>query len=285
MKRFVGLCLAAFLASLSALAAAAPDTLAKIKRTGTITIAYSPGALPFSFKDEVGKPAGYSVDICRRIVAGLQSQLKIPELKTRWIAANTPGRLKVVAEGKADIECGTTTVTLSRQEKVDFSNFVFVELGGVLVKSDKGIERLTHLGDKKIAVTPGTTTEKRLKRTLLGQLVRAKFVPIEEPAQGMKLLDAGKVDAYAGDRLVLIGQAAASKDRDKLSMLTEQFSIDPYAFALPRGDADFRLAVNEGLAHLYRTREIEKIFVEWFGPNAEPSTLLRAVYFLYAFAD
>ncbi len=285
MKRFVGLCLAAFLASVPALAVGAPDTLAKIKRTGTITIAYSPGSLPFSFKDEAGKPAGYSVDICRRIVAGLQSQLGVEALKTRWVAGNTPGRLQVVAEGKADIECGTTTVTLSRQKKVDFSNFVFVELGGVLVKSDKGIERLTHLADKKIAVIPGTTTEKRLKRTLLGQLVRAKFVSIDEAAEGMKLLDAGKVDAYAGDRLVLIGQAAASKDRDNLAMLTEQFSIDPYAFALPRGDANFRLAVNEGLAHLYRTKEIEKIFAEWFGPKAEPSTLLRAVFFLYGFAD
>lgn len=285
MKRFVGLCLVALLASVPGLAAGAPDTLAEIKRTGTITIAYSPGSLPFSFKDEAGKPAGYSVDICRRIVAGLQAKLKVSALKTRWIAGNTPGRLKVVAEGKADIECGTTTVTLSRQEKVDFSNFVFVELGGVLVKSDAGIERLTHLDDKKIAVVPGTTTEKRLKRALLGKLVQAEFVPIEEAGEGMKLLDAGEVEAYAGDRLVLMGQAAASRDRENLSMLTEQFSIDPYAFALPRGDSDFRLAVNEGLAHLYRTGEIEKIFVEWFGPKAEPSTLLRAVYFLYGFAD
>ena len=285
MKRFVGLYLVAILASVPSLAAGAPDTLAKIKRTGTITIAYSPAALPFSFKDKAGKPAGYSVDICRRIVAGLQAQLEIAELNTRWLAGNTPGRLKLVAEGKADIECGTTTVTLARQEKVDFSNFVFVELGGVLVKSDKEIERLTHLADKKVAVIPGTTTEKRLKRTLLGQLVRAKFVPIEDAAQGMKLLDAGKVDAYAGDRLVLIGQAGESKNRENLSMLTEQFSIDPYAFALPRGDSDFRLVVNEGLAYLYRTGEIERIFSEWFGPKAEPSTLLRAVYFLYGFAD
>lgn len=285
MKHFVGLCLVAFFLSVPAIAAAAPDTLAKIKRTGTITIAYSPSALPFSFKDEAGKPAGYSVDVCRRIVAGLQSKLQVPALKTRWVAGNTPGRLKVVAEGKADIECGTTTVTLSRQEKVGFSNFIFVELGGVLVKSDAGIDRLTHLDDRKIAVIPGTTTEKRLKLALLGQLVKADFVSIEEAAEGMKLLDAGKVDAYAGDRLVLMGRAARSRDRENLSMLTENFSVDPYAFALPRGDSDFRLAVNEGLAHLYRTGEVEKIFTDWFGPKAEPSTLLRAVYFLYGFPD
>ncbi len=285
MKRLVGLCLIALFVSVPAAAVGAPDTLAKIKRTGTITIAYSPSALPFSFKDKAGKPAGYSVDLCRRIVAGLQSKLKVPALKTRWIAGNTPGRLKVVSEGKADIECGTTTVTLSRQESVDFSNFVFVELGGVLVRSDAGIDRLTHLDERKIAVIPGTTTERRLKLSLLGQLVKADFVSIEEAGEGMKLLDAGKVDAFAGDRLVLMGQASKSRDRESLSMLTENFSVDPYAFALPRGDADFRLAVNEGLAHLYRTGEVEKIFADWFGPKAEPSTLLRSVYFLYGFPD
>ncbi len=285
MKRLVGLCLVVLFVSAPGIAVGVPDTLAKIKRTGTITIAYSPGALPFSFKDKAGKPAGYSVDICRRIVAGLQAKLKVPALKTRWIAGNTPGRLKVVAEGQADIECGTTTVTLSRQERVDFSNFVFVELGGVLVRSDAGIDRLTHLDDRKIAVIPGTTTERRLKLALIGQLVKADFVSIEEADEGMQLLDAGKVDAFAGDRLVLMGQASASRNPDNLSMLTENFSVDPYAFALPRGDADFRLAVNEGLAHLYRTGEVEKLFADWFGPKAEPSTLLRSVYFLYGFPD
>ncbi len=285
MKRLLGLSLILCLISVSTTVVGAPDTLEKIKRTGAITIAYSPSALPFSFRDEAGKPAGYSVDMCRRIVAGLQAKLKVPALKTRWVAANTPGRLKAIADGQADIDCGTTTVTLSRQEMVGFSNFIFVELGGVMVKSDAGIDRLTHLDDRKIAVVPGTTTERRLRRALLGQLVKADFVAIEEADEGMKLLDKGKVDAFAGDRLVLMGQAAASKNRKNLSMLTEDFSVDPYAFALPRGDAAFRLAVNEGIAHLYRTGQVEKIFSDWFGPKAEPSALLRSVYFLYAFPD
>lgn len=285
MKRFVGLCLIACLAGAPVSGMGAPDTLAKIKQSGVVTIAYSPDSRPFSFKDEAGKPDGYSVDICRRIVAGLQAKLKVPSMKTRWVASNTPGRLTVVAEGRADIECGTTTVTLDRQEKVDFSNFIFVESGGVLVKSDAGMERLTHLDDKRIAVIPGTTTERRLKRALMGRLVNAEFVPIQEAAKGMKLLERGKVDAFAGDRLVLAAQAASSSKRDNLSMLTEQFSVDPYALALPRGDWNFRLAVNEGLAHLYRTGEIQKIFMESFGSKAEPSTLLQTVYFLYGFAD
>jgi len=285
MRRLVGLCLVACLLSAPALATGAPDTLGKIKRTGVVTIAFSPDSRPFSFKDKRGKPAGYSVDICRRIVAGLQAELRVPALKTRWVAGNTPGRLNVIAEGKADIDCGTTTVTLSRQEEVAFSNFVFVELGGILVKSSAGIERLTHLDKKKVAVIPGTTTEKRLRRALMGRLVKAKFVPIKEARQGIKLLDSGKVDAYAGDRLVLLGQASSARNPKHLSMLTARFSVDPYAIALPRGDSDFRLAINEGLAHLYRTGEIEKIFREWFGPGAEPSVLLQAVYFLYGFAD
>lgn len=286
MKRLLGLLMmAACLVVSPVFGVQAAGTLGKIQASKTIVIAYNPNAQPFSFDGEDKQPAGYSIAICKRVVAGIQSQLGLSDLKVKWIPGNTPSRLAAVAEGKADMECGTTTVTLSRQEKVDFSNMIFVESGGVLVKSDSGINQFADLEGKKIAVIPGTTTEKRLRETLEKKVINAKLIPIEQASEGMSALDRGKVDAYAGDRVVLLGQASAAKDPKNLSMLTAQFSIDPYAFALTRGDPDFRLAVNRVLARLYRTGEIEQIFNRWFGPKAEPSVLLQAVYFLNAFAD
>ncbi|MDJ0889948.1 MAG: amino acid ABC transporter substrate-binding protein [Gammaproteobacteria bacterium] len=285
IKRLVGLLMSVCLFSVPALSPQAAGTLDEIKASGTMVIAYSPDLPPFSFHDDSKRPAGYSVAICERVVAGLQSRLGLSKLKVKWVQANTPDRLQAVAQGKAHMECGTTTVTLSRQEKVDFSNEIFVESGGVLVKSDADINKFSDLAGKRIAVIPGTTIEQRLGETLDKRGIDAKLVPVEQANQGRAALDSGRVDAHAGDRLVLLEQASAAKDPGNLSMLTAQFSVDPYAFAITRGEPDFRLAVNRILAELYRSGEIEKIFARWFGPNARPSGLLQAVYFLNAYAD
>jgi ABC-type amino acid transport substrate-binding protein len=284
MTRLIGLLAVISLIWQPALAGAAPDTLGKIKSSQTITIAYSDNSLPFSFTED-GKPSGYSVDLCKEIVDSLKQQLGLEDIKVQWKAANTPERLRMVEKGEADLECGTTSITLDRQEKVDFSNEIFIESGGVLVLADSDMQGLISLGGKKVAVIPGTTTEKRLAKALERKHVNAEMVKIKNAKEGIEALDAKKVDAYAGDQLTLAGEVAQSKDPSRYAMLTQQFSIDPYGLALPRGDADFRLAVNRALARVYREGAIEQIFVGAFGPDAEPSDILKVVYLINAYPD
>jgi glutamate/aspartate transport system substrate-binding protein len=284
MTRLIGLLAVISLIWQPALAGAAPDTLGKIKSSQTITIAYSDNSLPFSFTED-GKPSGYSVDLCKEIVDSLKQQLGLEDIKVQWKAANTPERLRMVEKGEADLECGTTSITLDRQEKVDFSNEIFIESGGVLVLADSDMQGLISLGGKKVAVIPGTTTEKRLAKALERKHVNAEMVKIKNAKAGIEALNARKVDAYAGDQLTLAGEVAQSKDPSRYAMLTQQFSIDPYGLALPRGDADFRLAVNRALARVYREGAIEQIFVGAFGPDAEPSDILKVVYLINAYPD
>ena len=267
------------------LTAAATGTLDSIKSSGSITIAYAKNALPLSFDREGGGPSGYSIDICKRIVASLQRQLEMPQIEVKWIRGNTPRRLAAVLNKEAQMECGTTSVTLDRQQQVDFSNIIFVEAGGILIRADSGAQALSDLAGKTIGVTPDTTTERRLRAVLDERLINAKLVPIKNAKDGMELLQARELDALAGDRLVLVGQATLTGDPEEFTMLNAQFSIDPYAFALPRGDSDFRLAVNRALAQLYRTGEIKKIFSRWFGTEAKPSIILESVYFIFGFSD
>jgi ABC-type amino acid transport substrate-binding protein len=284
MTRLIGLLAVISLIWQPALAGAAPDTLGKIKSSQTITIAYSDNSLPFSFTED-GKPSGYSVDLCKEIVDSLKQQLGLEDIKVQWKAANTPERLRMVEKGEADLECGTTSITLDRQEKVDFSNEIFIESGGVLVLADSDMQGLISLGGKKVAVIPGTTTEKRLAKALERKHVNAEMVKIKNAKAGIEALNARKVDAYAGDQLTLAGEVAQSKDPSRYAMLTQQFSIDPYGLALPRGDADFRLAVNRALARVYREGAIEQIFVGAFGPDAEPSDILKVVFLINAYPD
>ena len=284
MRRLIGLLVLASLVWQPAMAGEPPDTLAKIKNSRRITIAHGTDGAPFSFIKD-GEPTGYSIDLCREIVTNLEQQLGVDDIKIEWRAGDTPERLSMVEKGDADIDCGTTSITLARQEKVDFSNPVFVESGGVLVLKKSGILGLISLADKKIAVMPGTTTEHRLLNALERKHVKAELVKIRDPHEGMAALDAGSADAYAGDRLVLIGQVADSKDPNRYVMLNEMFSVDPYGFALPRGDADFRLAVNRALAGVYGGAALEQIFVRWFGSDAQPSEALQALYLINAYPD
>jgi len=284
MKRLIGLLVLAALVWKPAMAGESPDTLAKIKSSKTITIAHAAAGAPFSFIKD-GKPAGYSIDLCQEIVASLEKQLGIDNIRIEWRAGSTPERLSMVERGDADIDCGTTSITLGRQEKVDFSNPVFVASGGVLVLEESGIQGLVSLADKKVAVMSGTTTEQRLLKALERKHIQAELVKIKDTKEGMAALESGKADAYAGDRLVLIDQATQSKDPGRYAMLDEMFSVDPYGFSLPRGDADFRLAVNRALAGVYRGAALEQIFGRWFGPNAQPTELLQAVYLINAYPD
>ncbi|WP_295880941.1 amino acid ABC transporter substrate-binding protein [uncultured Thiohalocapsa sp.] len=272
---------------LAAALPAAADTgaLDRIKASGTITIAYDPNAYPISFKDADGAPRGYSVDLCRRIVAGVQRALELDALEVAWIEGNTPRRIAAVANAEADLECGTTTMTLARQRRVDFANVVFVESGGVLVRADSGIRALEDLGGKTLGVIPETTTERRLRPVLEARLINAELKPIRDARDGRERLKEGALDAVAGDRLVLIGQVAEAGNAQDFAILDADFSVEPYAFAVPRNDADFRLVVNTALAQIYRTREVDRIFERWFGEDSEPTALLETVYFIYGFAD
>jgi glutamate/aspartate transport system substrate-binding protein len=284
MRLIIGLLVLTSLIGEPAIAGNTPNTLEKIKSGKTITIAHAATGAPFSFtKDD--EPTGYSIDLCREIVTSLEKQLGIDDIKIEWRAGSTPERLSMVEKGDADIDCGTTSITLERQEKVDFSNPVFVESGGVLVLEESGIQGLISLADKKVAVMPETTTEKRLLDALERKHIKAEMVKINNSQEGMAALVSGKADAYAGDRMVLIGQVAESKNPGRFAMLKEMFSVDPYGFAVPRGDADFRLAVNRALAGVYRGAALEQIFVRWFGPDAQPSETLQALYLLNAYPD
>ncbi len=268
----------------TALAAEAPDPLKKIKSTRTITLGYSETAVPFSFVGNDNRPQGYSVDLCKRIADGIQQQLGLTELKINWVKVDVATRILATVKGTVDIECGSTTHTLSREEQVDFSNMTFVDGGSFISKARNKLATIKELSGRKISVIPGTTTEKVLKTALDQAQVRAEIIPVQTHAEGFSSLREDRVDAYASDRMILIGLALNAIDAQSYRLSDEMFSYEPYALMMRR-DADFRLAVNRELARLYRSGDILNLYARWYGPLGEPSTLLKAMYFLNALPE
>jgi ABC-type amino acid transport substrate-binding protein len=260
--------------------AQAPDTLKKIKAAGSITVAFSGDSLPFSYVESNNQPAGYSIDLCQRVIAAIGRAVGVPDLKVNWTVDTVPNRIAAVATGKADLECANTTASQTRMKNVDFSNLIFVDGGGFLVRSDSSVNGTSDLAGKSVAVTSGTTTERRLNAMLRDRLINAKVVSVKDGVEGVAMLESGAVAAFASDKIKLIGLAAQAKDPKIFALLSEDLSFEPYAFMLPRNDSAFRLVVNSALTQVYISGEIDPIFTKWLGKLGRPSGLLAAMYIL-----
>jgi glutamate/aspartate transport system substrate-binding protein len=274
------------LLSVQALEAQALDgTLKKIKDSSTMNLGYLADAAPFSFLGPDKKPTGYSVELCTRIAGAIQKQLNV-NLKLNWVALTAENRINMVEQGKVDIECGTTTTSLSRYEKVDFSLMTYVDGGTLLTLANSPLRSLTDLSGKRIAVITGTTTESALAKFLKEQFVTGvQLVPVKDHVEGRTALESGTVEAFASDQAILIALALTSKDPKRFALADGLFSYEPYAFMLRRNDPSFRLAVNRALATLYRSGEILPIYDSWFGALGKVGDAIEAMYMINGLPD
>jgi ABC-type amino acid transport substrate-binding protein len=254
-------------------------TLEKIARTGEFLVGYRADSSPLSYENSDGEPSGYSVDLCRRIAAGVKAHLGDNDIETKFVRISSEERLSAVIDGKIDIECGSTTITLSRQEKVDFSLPTFVTGATVLSLASTGIQSMSDLSGKKIGVVRDTTTHAQLENHLKENLIDAEIVILADRTEGMTYLNRGGVDALASDQIVLIGQIIESLNPRQYSLMTDIFSYEPYGFVVRRNDADFRLVVNKSIAQMYRSGQHADVFYKWIGrTGVSVPPILAAMY-------
>ncbi len=247
-----------------------------------VRIAYRADARPFSFVNDAKEPLGYTIDLCKQVTESMARQFNIPELKIEWVPVTVDTRFSAVASGKADMECGSSTVTLGRMKEVDFSIFIFVESTGVLVTRASNLHAFAEMNGKKIAVVSSTTNARAVAEQIRQQKLDITLVLAKDRDEGVDALEAGRVDGFASDKLLLAG--AQVKKPEALALLPDDLSIEQYAIVVPRGDWAMRLAVNTGLAQVFRSGRTRGLFERWFfGGN--PGLLLEAVYTLGRIAD
>ena len=267
--------------------AAAPfeGRLKQIVDSKTISVAYRTDALPFSFEDADKKPAGYTVDLCRAVIGVIERQLGAGALNVQWVPVTSQNRLAAVASGQADMECGATTVTLGRMKEVDFSSLTFVDGTGLLVKKSTGGNSLIDLANKKIGVIAGTSNERALNDALKAKVMTATVVTLKSRDEGLAQLESGAIDAFASDRVLLIGLAEKAKEPGSLALMVDAISFEPYAIVLPRGDWALRLAVNSALAQIYKSSALPELYNRWFFQLGRPNTDLQVVFGLGALPE
>ena len=280
MFRTTTLALALLLAAGSVQAQGLQGRLKKIADSKSITIAYRADATPFSFTDDKQQVVGFSIDLCKRVVNMIERQIKVPGLQVKWLPVTVQTRFDAVAKGQADMECSSSTVTLSRLKLVDFSSYIFLETTSLLTRSGSGLRSLSDMSGKRIAVVSGTTNERAVRSQLARREINATVMPFATRDEAFAALEDGKADAFASDRLLLVGAGIRARDPKSFYMLPDELSFEPYGIVLPRGDSDFRLAVNTALSHLYGSGEIVEIFGRWFRQFGDPGPVIRAMYLI-----
>lgn len=255
-----------------------------IAKTKLIKVAYRTDARPFAFANDAKEPAGYSVDLCKLVVSSIEHQLGNSSLKIEWVPVNVETRFSTVMSGKADMECGSSSITLGRFKNVDFSNVIFIESTGLIVGKSANIHTFADLAGKKIAVAAGTTNERAILDTIKQQKIEAALVSVKNGSEAIALLESGQADAFASDKLLLVG--AHLKDPQAFMMLPDDLSFEPYAITLPRGDWAMRLAVNTALADIYRSGLVVSVFRRWFEPvGLQIGPMLRIIYALGSLSE
>jgi ABC-type amino acid transport substrate-binding protein len=267
-------------------AAAADGALARIAKRGEMRIGYDKDSEPMSFVDKDDSPAGYSVDLCRRIGAAVKAELKRDDLKLTFVPMDFDGKFKGIVNGDVDIECGSTTITLDRYKLIDFSVMTFVTGGSFVSRANGPVNTIADLAGKSVAVIPGTTTETALRQQLKDSLIDAKVVSVKDHTEGMAKLDAGQVAALASDQMLLIGQLMKSQNAKNYALSNDLYSYEPYGLVVPRDDSGFRLVVNRALVQMYRNSQYVDIYARWVGwAGIKPSPVLVSMFAIQQFSD
>jgi glutamate/aspartate transport system substrate-binding protein len=206
------------------------------------------------------------MDLCMKIVDAVKAELNLPTLQVKHIPVISQTRIPLVANGTVDLECGSTTNTLTRQKQAEFSPVTFIGGTRLLVKAKSGIKEVEDLKGKTISVSQGTTNERVIKNLSEKLNLGIKVLNVKDHAEGFLVLESGRVDANVSDDVQLYGLRANARNPADYAVVGRTLSYEPFGLMFRRGDPDFKLLVTKTLAGLMRSGEMEKMHAKWFGP-------------------
>lgn len=250
--------------------AQASDTLEKIRQTGSITLGHRDSSIPFSYSVGSGEPIGYAIDICAAVVAAVKDTLQMPNLVVKYQLVTSQNRVPLVENGTVDLECGSTTNTLARQEQVSFGpNYIMVGVSAA-VKKSSGIKSFAELDARTISTTTGTTSTRLLRTYKKTENIQVKEIYGKDHADSFLLLESGRASAFIMDDVLLAGQIATSLEPDNYEILTETLRQEPYGIMFRKDDTAFKQLVDTTVGGLMKSGKINEMYAKWFTTPIPP---------------
>jgi glutamate/aspartate transport system substrate-binding protein len=263
--------LAAFAVALPALAQ--EGTLKKIKDSGSITIGHRDASLPFSYYDDKQQPIGYAMDLCAKIVDAVKAELKMPNLKTNYQLVTSANRIPLMANGTIDLECGSTTNNVARQEQVWFTMTHFVTANRWVSKKSAKLKSLQDLKGKTIVSTAGTTNIKQITEINAAQNLGMNIISANGHPEAFQMVETGRAVAFVMDDILLAGLVAQSRSPKDYEISSIALSVEPYGIMVRKDDKAFKEVADKALSQVYKSGQINAIYSKWFEKPVPPKNI------------
>jgi glutamate/aspartate transport system substrate-binding protein len=257
-------------ATLAAPALAQDGTLKKIKDSGSITIGHRDASLPFSYYDDKQKPIGYAMDLCAKIVDAVKAELKLPKLEVKYQLVTSANRIPLMANGTIDLECGSTTNNIARQEQVWFTMTHFVTANRWAAKKSSKVRKLADLKGKTIVSTAGTTNIKQITEINAAQNLGMNIISANGHPEAFQMVETGRAVAFVMDDILLAGLVAQSRAPKDYEISADALSVEPYGIMLRRDDKAFKAVVDKAMSNVYKSGQIKAIYSKWFEKPVPP---------------
>ena len=272
--RMMSLAVAAAAFATQASAQELTGTLKKVKDTGTITIGYRDSSIPFSYLDDNQKPIGFAIDICRVIVDGVKSELKLDKLQVEFSPVTSSTRIPLLANGTIDLECGSTTNNPERLKQVSFTNTHFLTATRFVSKKASKLDTIDDLRGKSVASSSGTTNIKQLTEANAARNLGINIIPAKEHAESFLMVETDRAVATVLDDILLASFVAGSKDPSAYVISKDAFSKpEPYGIMMRKDDPAFKKVVDAATAALYKSADGQKLYDKWFMQTIPPKGL------------
>ncbi len=257
-------------ATLAAPALAQDGTLKKIKDSGSITIGHRDASLPFSYYDDKQQPIGYAMDLCAKIVDTVKAELKLPKLEVKYQLVTSANRIPLMGNGTIDLECGSTTNNIARQEQVWFTMTHFVTANRWVAKKSSKVKKLADLKGKTIVSTAGTTNIKQITEINAAQGLGMNIISANGHPEAFQMVETGRAVAFVMDDILLAGLAAQSRSPKDYEISADALSVEPYGIMLRRDDKAFKAVVDKAMSNVYKSGQIKAIYSKWFEKPVPP---------------
>jgi glutamate/aspartate transport system substrate-binding protein len=238
--------------------------LANIKATHTVRLGYREASPPFSFLDQANRPIGYSLELCQAIVEEIGVEVDDPNLKIDYVLVTPETRIPAILDNRIDLECGSTTANAERRQRVAFSPLIFVAGTRLMVPRDARVSSITDLKGKTIVVTKGTTNEQAIQAADKKFSLGLKIVTADDHEQSYRMVADGKADAFATDDVLLYGLIARHKAQDKMKVVGDFLSYEPYGIMFRKGEPQLAAVVERTFRKLATNHDLVPLYRQWF---------------------
>ncbi len=265
--------------------AQAAGTLEKIRNSETIVLANRKASLPFSYLDERGMPIGYTLDICLKLIEAVKRELKLPRLDVRYLTVSPSDRIGAIVDGKADLECGSTTNNAERRKQVAFTVPHFVYGIRMLVRSDAGIRDWPDLRGKRVVTTRDTTTVGLLAERDKVRALNLTLLEGQDHDDSFSQVQKRAADAFAMDDVLLYGLRAGSPNPADFAIVGDALSVETYAIMLRKNDPAFKAVIDREMTRLITNGELTVLYDKWFDSPVPPKGLNLKMPMSYLMRD